>query len=545
MERNIVQTGFTVALRVDLGRIAADEPLLEAGQLRLAIRMAGADPALEKYDRVGGNYLSFPMPDGSCPVVEATLAGLRVGIPVGLLARPDGAHDVVVHSEKSHFSIAVDGHIDDDLFAVPSVEADLSAPRTLSPRVADARVSVPAIPDALGRAPDARPVERSIQYWTPDGHDAWAGDVALGFFGGRLHVFYLLDRRHHGSKGGAGGHFFAHLSSADLAHWDEHPPAVPIEEWRETLGTGTPFVHEGRLCLAYGLHTERLSKDPGLPAGATYAVSGDGVHFRKTGRIVHPTRNPTIYNRPDGLLGLAAGYDGQSGLWTAARPEDPWTLRDATLPAGGDCPCPFEWNGHRYVLQGFGGFAHSATGEPGTWEDWAAAGLAPYDGLAVPMVAPFGANRRILAGWLGFHDEAWWGGWLVFRELVQFPDGTLGTKWVPEIEPPTPPETFAAEPGRPLRVAFPREGADGPALVFRLDPEARTASFADDAPDPRFGALHSANNVRIGRLPDLGPGAAVRIVRHYDPKGRATIFDAEIGGVRTLICRRRGRYGAA
>ena len=545
MERNIVQTGFTVALRVDLGRIAADEPLLEAGPLRLAIRMAGRDPALARYDRDGGNYLSFPMSDGSCPVVEATLAGLRVGIPAGLLAKPDGTHDVVVHSEKSHFSIAVDGHVDDDMFSVPAVEADLSAPRMLSPRVADARMSVPAVPDALGRAPDARPVERSIQYWTPDGHDAWAGDVAPGFFGGRLHVFYLLDRRHHGSKGGAGGHFFAHLSSADLAHWDEHPPAVPIEEWRETLGTGTPFVHEGRLCLAYGLHTERLSKDPALPAGATYAVSEDGVHFRKTGRIVHPTRNPTIYNRPDGLLGLAAGYDGQSGLWTATRPEGPWTLRDATLPTGGDCPCPFEWNGHRYVLQGFGGFAHSATGEPGTWEDWAAAGLAPYDGLAVPMVAPFGANRRILAGWLGSHDEAWWGGWLVFRELVQFPDGTLGTKWVPEIEPPTPPETFAAEPGRPLRVAFPREGADGPALVFRLDPEARTASFADDAPDPRFGALHSANNVRIGRLPDLGPGAAVRIVRHYDPKGRATIFAAEIGGVRTLICRRRGRYGAA
>ena len=411
--------------------------------------------------------------------------------------------------------------------------------------MADARISVPALPDALGRAPDARPVERSIQYWTPDGHDAWVGDVAPGFFGGRLHVFYLFDRRHHGSKGGAGGHAFAHLSTPDLVHWDEHPVAVPVEQWWETVGTGTPFVHEGRLCLAYGLHTERLSKDPGLPAGATYAVSEDGVRFRKTGRIVHPTRNPTIVNRPDGLLGLAAGYDGQSGLWTAARPEGPWTLRDATLPTSGDCPCPFEWRGHHYVLQGFGGFAHSATGEPGSWEDWAAAGLAPYDGLAVPMVAPFGADRRILAGWLGFHDEAWWGGWLVLRELVRFPDGTLGTKWVPEIEPPSPPETFAAEPGRPLRVAFPREDAEGPALVFRLDPAARTASFADDVPEPRFGALHSANNVRIGRLPDLGPGAAVRIVRHYDPKGGATIFDAEIGGCRTLICRRRGRYRAA
>ena len=542
MERNVVQNGFAIAVAVDLGAAAADETLFEAGPLRLALRLAGRDPGLARYDRDGGNYLRFPLADGSCPVVEATLAGLRVGIPVGLLPRADGVHEVVLRAARSHFSIEVDGHADDDMFAEPSVALDPSAGRTLSPRVKSVRTDAVAAPATV---PDARPVERSVQYWTPDGHDAWTGDVAPGFFGGRLHVFYLFDRRHHGSKHGAGGHFFAHLSSPDLVHWDEHPPAVPIEEWWETLGTGTPFVHEGRLCLAYGLHTERLAQASGLPAGATYAVSEDGIRFRKTGRIVHPTRNPTVYNRPDGLLGLAAGYDGQSGLWTAARPEGGWTLRDATLPTGGDCPCPFEWNGHHYVLQGFGGFAHSATGAPGTWEDWAAAGLAPYDGLAVPMVAPFGADRRILAGWLGFHDEAWWGGWLVFRELVRFPDGTLGTKWVPEIEPPSPPETFAAEPGRPLRVAFPREDADGPALVFRLDPEARTASFADDVPDPRFGALHSANNVRIGRLPDPGSGAAVRIVRHYDPKGGATIFDAEIAGCRTLICRRRGRYRAS
>ena len=424
MVHDIVQTGFAARMRVDLRDAAADDPLVEAGPLRLALRMAGRTPGLERYDRDAGNYLAFPMPDGSCPVVEATLAGLRVGIPLGLLAQPGGVYDVAVRVAGSHFSIAVDGHVDDDMLSVPSLEADLDAPRTLSPRVASVQVSVPAGTNSGGRMPDARPITRSIQYWTPDGHDAWVGDVAPGFFGGRLHLFYLFDRRHHGSKGGAGGHSFAHLSTPDLVHWDEHPVAVPVEQWWETVGTGTPFVLEGRLCLAYGLHTERLSKDPALPAGATYAVSEDGVRFRKTGRIVHPTRNPTIVNRPDGRLGLAAGYDGQSGLWTAPRPEGPWTLRDATLPTSGDCPCPFEWRGHHYVLQGFGGFAHSATGEPGSWEDWAAAGLAPYDGLAVPMVAPFGADRRILAGWLGFHDEAWWGGWLVLRELVQFPDGT-------------------------------------------------------------------------------------------------------------------------
>lgn len=534
-------TGFGLSLRLDLRGAAADEPLCDAGAFRLALRMAGREPALARYDRFAGNYLNFPLPDGSCPVVEATMDGLRVGVPLGLLPDPAGVHEVAVRFADSRFSLELGGCVDEDFLSSPAPSRGFAGPHVLSPRVLAAKASVPAPPAAP--APDARPVRRAVQYWTPDGHDAWTGDVALGSFRGRLHVFYLFDRRHHGSKGGAGGHFFAHLSSADLVHWDEHPPAVPIERWWETVGTGTPFVRDGRLCLAYGLHTERLSDDPALPAGATWAVSEDGVHFRKTGRVFHPTRNPTVYDRPDGTLGLAAGYGGESGLWEGS-PEDGWTLRDATLPTRGDCPCPFEWNGHRYVFQGFGGFAHGATGEPGTWEDWAAAGRAPYDGLCVPMVAPFGANRRILAGWLGFLDEAWWGGWLVFRELVQLPDGALGTKWVPEIASPTPPETFAAGPDGALRVVFPREDGRGPALVFSLDPAARTASFADDVPAPRFGALHSANNVRIGNLPPPGPDAAVRIVRHYDPKAGATVFDAEIAGLRTLICRRPGRYAA-
>ena len=83
---------------------------------------------------------------------------------------------------------------------------------------------------------------------------------------------------------------------------------MPIENWWETLGTGTPFEYGGKLHLAYGLHTSRCTKDPRYPMGATYAVSEAGVHFTKSGRIIHETQNPTIYNRPDGTLGLVAGF---------------------------------------------------------------------------------------------------------------------------------------------------------------------------------------------------------------------------------------------
>ena len=537
--------GFTIRLRVDFTDVKSDEPLYAAGPVRLSLRLAGHTPGLEEYDERRGNYLNFPAPDGSCPVIEATICGRggRVGIPLGALDSPDGVHDVALDFSPPRWTILVDGLRDEDYPTDPDAIEWPDGPlrgEALSSRVRSCCCLPWETTSGQQQENNTRRVTRPIQYWTPDDPNAWVGDVALGSWRGRLHVFYLFDRRHHGSGGGAGRHFFAHLSSADLIDWDEHPPAVPIEEWWETLGTGTPFVHDGRLHLAYGLHTDRLSKDPALPIGATYASSDDGIHFAKSSRIVHPTQNPTIYNRTDGLLGLAAGYAGTGGLWTSDHIGD-WKLYDGDIPARGDCPCPFEWNGHHYILQGFNGFAHSASGLPRSWEDWAAAGLAPYDGLSVPMVAPFGEKRRIMAGWLKYTDGLW-GGWLVFRELVWNTDGTLGTKWVPEIVPPSPPEAFPARPGRPLRVVFPRDGGNGPALTFALDPAARTAAFADDVPDICWSALDSADNIRIGNLPEFAEGCMVRIVRHWDAKAGTTIFDAEIGGVRTLICRRKGRF---
>lgn len=557
---------FTIRLRVDFTGAWADEPLYVAGPVRLSLRLAGHTPGLEEYDEWRGNYLNFPTPDGNCPVIEATICerGGRVGIPLGALARPDGVHDVTLDFSPPRWAIQVDGLRDEDYPPAPADIAWQDGPlrgEVLSARVQSCccPLAVEARKTASGQqqedgqqqgdgqlqVEDSKRITRPIQYWTPDDPDAWVGDVALGSWRGRLHVFYLFDRRHHGSGGGTGRHFFAHLSSANLISWHEHPPAVSIGEWWETIGTGTPFVHDGRLHLAYGLHTDRLSKDPSLPIGATYASSDDGIHFRKSGRIIHPTQNPTIYNRTDGLLGLAAGYAGTCGLWTSDHIGD-WQPYDSDIPVLGDCPCPFEWNGHHYILQGFNGFAHSATGIPGSWEDWAATGLAPYDGLSVPMVAPFGENRRILAGWLKYTDGLW-GGWLVFRELVWNGDGTLGTKWVPEIATPSPPEIFEARPGRTLRVVFQRDGNRGPALVLSIDPVERTASFADDVPDARWSPADSADNIRIGNLPEFAEGCTVRIVRHWDQKAGATIFDAEIGGARTLICRRKGRFrkGAA
>ena len=64
---------FTVKLKVDLSGVATNEALYEVGCARLALRTAGQDKNLVSYDNRQGNYLNFPMPDGTHPVIEATL----------------------------------------------------------------------------------------------------------------------------------------------------------------------------------------------------------------------------------------------------------------------------------------------------------------------------------------------------------------------------------------------------------------------------------------------------------------------------------------
>ena len=510
--------------------------------------------------------------------VRATLPppAHELRIPRRFLADPAAPLVATLDYDGVKWTLLAGGQRDVDYVAAPVA---LPAGADLSP--------FPKRP--LPEPPDARPVTRPIQYWTPDDWNAWVGDVVLANWKGRIHVFYLFDRRHHQSKEGRGGHYFAHLSSPDLVRWEEHPPAVLPEERWEYIGTGTPFDDGDRLLLFYGLHTfrhvpaEKTSAPEqaaylaahgregvfpfdalkGLPAGGTYAATTDGVHFAKSRLLVTSDQNPSPFRMADGRIGLQrSAFAGERGLWTSDRLSG-WAFDSDTIPTHGDCPCPFIWNGWHYILQGFVGMAASPTGAPGTWEDWVLSGDDIYDGLSVPMVVPYGKGRRLIAGWI-IHPEGW-GGWLCFRELVQYPDGRLGMKWVPEIAPPTAPLVFRAAPDRPFVLRFAPEAAGAPDLEFRIDPAEGRAQFAD-APDagpaPRRPTLSAFMNdwargirpkrnpsrpdlcgdVAIGHIRSLDAPFGVRLVAHYDPKADATIFDAEIAGQRTILCRRRGRY---
>ena len=89
------------------------------------------------------------------------------------------------------------------------------------------------------------------------------------------------------------------------------------------------------------------------------------------------------------------------------------------------------------------------------------------------------------------------------------------------------------------------EREDGAALTFTIDSAARTASFINDEADAKLEDAHLAGNFSITELPEFASAYPVKLVQYWDQKANATIFDVEIGGVRTMVCRRAGKFKKA
>ena len=123
----------------------------------------------------------------------------------------------------------------------------------------------------------------------------------------RFHIFWLYDRHHHHSKWGLGAHQWAHASSEDLIHWDEHPMAVAITDPMEgSICTGSVIRAEDGWRAWY---TVRMSDQS--PARVSCAVSADNSVYRKTGEyFVLPER----YHRPSARDPKAVLRDGKYHL---------------------------------------------------------------------------------------------------------------------------------------------------------------------------------------------------------------------------------------
>jgi len=543
------------------GRLLTGFDQDQVAVLHLDIRLAGSDPALHAWDCIQQNYLASSAAHGAAGtalVLEATFQtapgpDYRTTLPttvrlgVALARLPAGPFTVQLRLRPGYAALDIDGvRCDEDWpcggLAQPVRRLD-AGPLCSEPRCVGVAGVAGTPSSALALMHDRTTTipGAHIQYWTPPGANQWLGDTMMFQDGERLHILYLIDRRHGTSKAGCGGHQIAHLSTTDLRTWTHHPPALALSEPWETFGTGSLVRHAGRWWIIYGLHTDRaiapehvrsgsyadaaqhhtlpqrFASLGGPPMGSALAVSDDGVTFTRLDTLVHPAQNPSVFADPGGGFYLFAGY-GATGLY---RSEDlrSWRAIDHSIIPHGtqapsrnttECICHHAWNGWHYLLGGRTGFWMSRAMAGPYWDQDDAPGrraaahiiaeagahaadlLNPrppgtighprwdlYDGLWVPMIAALADGRRILSGWL--QGEGDWAGSLVLRELHQEPDGTLGLSWPPEVVPPL---------GAPWTPLWDRAWPQGQALDLVADAGAAAGAptTAAAAPGDRIAA---------------------------------------------------------
>ena len=488
-----------------------------------------------------------PVPDDAPgqAVRGARATGLvRLGVPVALVESPGfsgGWHEIGLRISRARIDLAIDGRIVDTEWPGGQWSAGASpgdAAVEIGAGVAQVRIDGSALgDDATGWVAVADPP--LAQHWAPRGHNAWAGDTMFCVHDGKLHLYWLFDRRAGDSKWGCGGHQFAHHVTTDLRTWQAEGIAYPITESHElALGTGTVIVDADGVFHLYSRHCqerfgaefERLH-----PGGMHHATSTDGQHFTKlgpcpvagSGRTIHDLGSePGILRDADGTWHAAA-----ASTRLVSRDLHHWQVADADfLPAVGwpctrsitsnECNGWFTWNGWFYILLGRTGFWMSRTL---TGPYWGASAAQPawdvYDGLMVPQAIVF-HGRCILAGWLAQH--AGFAGHLVFRELLQRPDGNLDMRRLPELEP-----------RRGRAIAWTVDATDAVTVEGRnlLIAGGRAAVIPGIGADVRISARLRPRGCRAYGLRLLGDGGRACELRFEPARGRAQ-WGTSIGGER-------------
>ena len=596
----IKDSTFTLKFTVNTKEVREEKTILDIPEI-LTVVLRNHDPN----DRKQQNYPAYKMPDGTVPVLEAGLLlqlpvennrirKMPVGIPLAMLNNPYGEHEIILNFTGVQWTMYVDGKLADNEFALGYPVWEKATTWKIDPEyVVNAEIYSPFIqPERV--IPEKPDVAQEIQSWTPEGHNAWVGDVATLYKDGRYHVFYLYDRRNHNSKFGRGAHYFEHISTIDYKTWTEHEAATPIEEQWETFGTGTPFVFDGKLCISYGLHTTRIypAAETTLPdqwnyyrthgrtgsinidtiashpAGSTYSISSDGItNFRKTNILFHPCENPSVYTDPEGNLRMLANF-GAKGTWGSNAVDGGWYSIDSVFPPGGDCTFFFRWGDYDYIIGGFTGlWSKKVSSKDSEYSSIVKTGLDFYNGMCVPAISEISDNRFLMAGWIQLLG---WGGTLNIHELVQLGNGVIGTKWMEEIIPQTGKSeslskkiteqtafdigypsfmlTFDVQPlkdsDNKLSVDFLPGSGDNYACELQITPNEKraqygpgsTTGFAEKEKSLREGGHpQSARNYAIENLVGTDKPFTVRLTIKSSDKFGGSLIDTEIAGKRTLI----------
>ncbi len=282
-------------------------------------------------------------------------------------------------------------------------------------------------------------------------------------------------------------------------------------------------------------------------AGTLAPLELEGGAALREGALVLRAGNGRLVSAPRKMT-MAHFVSADLKSWQEL-PEPFLTTDEKLHPA--TCPHWFKWNDWYYFMGGAGIWK-----APQPFGPWTLLNPCRLDNLAVPKTAMFPGNRRIVAGFL---SDGGWGGNLVLRELVQHSDGTLGTRFVPEMipaggQPVTQRDArLVAKQGRrhvlldnipnDVRVTLTLVPDGAKAFGLRL----RTTDGEHDGTELRLTAqparaafshtTHSGSNGQLGGGPfieglrDLDRPVTLDIVCRHD------LVDVEIAGRHTLVNR--------
>lgn len=296
-----------------------------------------------------------------------------------------------------------------------------------------------------------------MQYFQPAA-PYFVGDCMPFFHDGTFYIYWLQDENHHAGKGGLGGHQWCLSTSRDLVNWTQHGVVLPIDEdWECSICTGSTFFHKGTFYAFYASRKADWSEHISL------ATSADGINFTK--QMPNPMlssgpmstgayRDPFVFrDESTGLFHMIVTTEYKSyplhnrgGFldhlissdlrnWERIEP-----FQVPGLVGTPECPDHFCWNGWFYLMFSCSGVArYRMSRNPlGPWIRPRIDTLNTF-AARVMKTAAFTGGRRIgvsFLPWVNPADNNWqYAGNMYFQEIVQRPDGTLESKFVPEMVP--------------------------------------------------------------------------------------------------------------
>lgn len=304
----------------------------------------------------------------------------------------------------------------------------------------------------------------AMAYFKPVGNNLFVGDCIPFYHDGTYYLYWLLDSAHHHALNGLGGHQWALSTSKDLKHWTNYPIVLGIDEdWEKSICTGSVVYANHKF---YAFYATRLLNDGKVNEQLSYAISDDGIHFTKQkpnpfytsapGYSKRNFRDPKVSVDANGVFHLFVSSNEDSAflprfdgglVHLTSKDLKAWTVEKPVLtgqPSTPECPDYFLWNGWYYLVYSDNSntFYVKSKSPYGPWQEPSYQAL-NEDWANVVKTAQFGANRRIAAAWIPNrlddkdNNHEVFGGNTVFREVIQLKDGTLDTKFVPELIPAT------------------------------------------------------------------------------------------------------------